>query len=182
LQWAISLRDEPAEAVPPDIRHDLARHLPDAIAEAEAKLVRVDADEVGTFLKAFAERRGLPIPTDPIALEMDIECLSEMPRGAFRAAAKWLWKHWTYRRLPDVGDFTKAAGAGLGDMQADLSALRELDLKLSTLALREGAWEDQTRRMREASRRIQREQEATMLRRHTCVTKTEGTDDRQRNA
>jgi len=154
LALSDSWHDEPGLALPESVRQDLDAGLPGAIEAARQELEPGDPAEVLAALKALADRKGFDLPAG-IGLDLDIEVMSEWPRDLFRRAFRGVWENFTYRRMPEVGDFRAFIGEALTERQNRLARLESMRLRLRTLELRE-QWDEEGRQRQVQLRRWQR--------------------------
>jgi len=120
----------PVEQIP-DSDVVLLRHaLPEAIRLTRESLEPNDPAEVLSALQIMANRRGLQLPDD-LALDLDVELMSEWPQDLWRKAFKAVWSNFSYRRFPEVPDFKTYIAVDLEERRTKLSQLTVIDRKLS---------------------------------------------------
>ena len=89
-----------ATEIPEPFRAALAA----AVTEARRDLEPGRPDEIVDALVALANRHQFDLP-DRRALEMDAEVMAAWPRDLWMRAYRTVWEHWSWRRMPTVGDF-----------------------------------------------------------------------------
>jgi hypothetical protein len=130
----------------PDIPDEVVQALPDTIEAARLDLAAGDPLEVLRALTTLCGRKGLPVPDD-LALEMDAEVMGAWPKDLWRKAYMSVWQDFTYRRVPEVGDFKRHIAADLEERKARLDRLETLRLKLETVRLRK-QWDEEAKARR----------------------------------
>jgi hypothetical protein len=148
LAWALSQAEEPLVQMPDEV-DEVEPLLPALIERERASFVPAGAAEVLRCLAAFAERRGLPMPEDDLALDLDVELMGEWPRDLFRAAIRAAWLHWPYRRLPDANALLCYIRQ---DLEERTGRLKKLELLAKKLEFRRRL-ADRTTEMRRHARR-----------------------------
>ena len=120
----------PVSLIPEQELHFARQELPKAISVLQKQLEPGSAEEILSALTLMANRRGLSLP-DPLALELDVEIMTEWPSDLFRKAFKAIWTSFNYRRFPEVADFYAKISDELQERQKTLSRLKMLEKKLS---------------------------------------------------
>jgi hypothetical protein len=129
---ALSFAEDPA-AFLPDGTDRLADFLPAIIEEAEEQIEPVGPAEVLRCLAAFAAARGVSMPQDDLALDLDVEIMGLWPRDLFRLAIRSVWTSWPshYRRLPDANALLEPIKEELDRRKKRVGDLRHLALRLN---------------------------------------------------
>jgi hypothetical protein len=118
----------PLPECPVELRARLAA-AEQALAAAEERLCPGSPAAVVEYLSAFADRRGLPEPSG-LAAQLDIEIMSGWPADLFARAARLIWEHFAYRRVPTAADFRIHISTDMEDRQLKVAALRNYCLAL----------------------------------------------------
>jgi hypothetical protein len=164
LALSDSWHDEPGVALPDSVRSDLIAGLPAAIEAARSCLDPGNPQEVLAALKTLADRKGFDLPVG-LALDLDIEVMAGWPCDLFRRAFRAIWEHFSYRRMPEVGDFRKHIEQDLAERRNRLARLESMALRLRTVELRE-RWDAESRergaRQKEAMGRAPRSEAASL--------------------
>jgi hypothetical protein len=126
----LNLRDAP------DDLEAAAAALAPLAAAARSELAPADPAKTIVFLKTFADRHQLDLPS-VYSLELDAEALADVPHIVLKKAFEEIWRTWRHRRLPTVGDIRAIVVHELQQGRArQLLHLTELESKLIRVIMR----------------------------------------------
>lgn len=113
---------------------DDATKIAVAIESARQDLAQMfsptDPREVVDFMAKFATRRGFALPSAEDLVADALAIATTLPADLFQRACQHLWTHFSYRRLPDPSDFTRAVKDHL-DIRLDArSTINAMAVKL----------------------------------------------------
>jgi hypothetical protein len=113
------------DAVPEPVR----AALPAAVEQARRDLEPGRPADIVAALLTLADRHRLDLP-DRRALELDAEVMAAWPRDLWRKAYLTVWEHWSWRRMPTVGDLRNVVGDVLEQRRQRYHRLVTLEARL----------------------------------------------------
>lgn len=123
-----SYREGPLEYLP-DPTESIVRGLSAAIIEAEDKLTPTAPEDVLAAMFQIAERKGLVLPSETL-LDLDVQCVSEIPADLFQIAFKKLYRSFRWNRMPEVADWEDQVRDDWDHRKKTISRLIALEAKL----------------------------------------------------
>jgi hypothetical protein len=141
LACAINLLGEPWQTIDPERAPVLLPAVREALEYLRPYMEPSPVDLIEAKLRLFASRCGAKGYTED-HLVTDADVLADMPVQVFLLAFRRAWKSWNKPWMPGTVFFFDLVAAELGDRREIYGGLLDLELKLSTIALK-AQWDEE---------------------------------------